>query len=257
MKVRPGDIQIVDLAQPHVSSAQGSSTIVLTVQREILSEMLPDRADPHGMILAGDRGAGALLADYIKSLYARLGTVEASEAPFVARATVHMIAACLQPSAHTAARARAQIEGVIADRIKRFIDDNLGSCDLSPASICHRFRISRTQLYRVFESLGGVANYIQARRLDRAFALLRDPLYRHRRVFEIAFNSGFASMAHFSGAFRRQFGFSPSDVRAGIDLSSVSDCIQPDRVHIADGYEDWIRQLGRSRPQAASPQPVV
>src|SRR5579885_2231593 len=181
MKVRPGDIQIVDMAQPHISSAQGSSTIVLAVQRNALAEMLPDHTDPHGVILAGDRGAGALLADYIKSLYRRMDTVEAAEAPFIARATLHMLAACLQPSARTSERARMQIEGVIAERI------------------------TRSQLYRIFEPLGGVANYIQARRLDRAFAQLRDPLHRNRKVFEIAFNVGFSSMAHFSGAFRRQF----------------------------------------------------
>lgn len=145
MKVRPGDIQIVDMAQQHISSAQGSSTIVLAVQRNALAEMLPDHTDPHGVILAGDRGAGALLADYIKSLYRRMDTVEVAEAPFIARATLHMLAACLQPSARTSERARMQIEGVIAERIKRYIGENVGARELSPAELCKRFRISRSQ----------------------------------------------------------------------------------------------------------------
>lgn len=254
MKVRPGDIQIVDMAQPHVSTAQGSSTIVLAVQRNVLTELLPDSADPHGIILAGDRGAGALLADYIKSLYTRMETVDAAEAPFVARATVNMIAACLQPSARTADRARVQIEGVIADRIKRYIGENLGSRELSPAALCRRFRISRSQLYRTFEPLGGVASYIQTRRLEHAFALLRDPMFQGRKIFEIAFASGFSSVAHFSVAFRRQFGFSPSDARADIDFSSASRDRQPRSLEA--GYEDWIRHLGRGPVQSESQQLV-
>lgn len=244
MKVRPGDIQIVDMAQPHISSAQGSSTIVLAVQRNALAEMLPDHTDPHGVILAGDRGAGALLADYIKSLYRRMDTVEAAEAPFIARATLHMLAACLQPSARTSERARMQIEGVIAERIKRYIGENVGARELSPAELCKRFRISRSQLYRIFEPLGGVANYIQARRLDRAFAQLRDPLHRNRKVFEIAFNVGFSSMAHFSGAFRRQFGMSPTELRAGVLAGPpVAKILAPARSEA--GYEDWLRDLAR------------
>ena len=252
MNVRPGDIQILDLTQPHVSDARNSSTIVITVQRDLMARMLPPRVDPHGVVLKGDRGTGALLADYIASLFRRLESVEEAEAPFVANATAQMIAACLQPSMRTAGRARAQIEGVVADRIKRYIEANLGSRDLSPAALCSRFRISRAQLYRIFEPLGGVASYIQARRLDRALAVLRDPAHRGSRVFEIAFDAGFSSIAHFSAAFRRQFGFSPSDAR--IELESIAtDHDRESNPGLAPGYEDWIRWLGRRpSPHAAS-----
>ena len=255
MNVRSGDIQVVDLAQPHTSSAKNSSTIVITVQRDLMTRMLPPRVDPHGVVLQGDRGAGALLADYMASLFRRLESVNEAEAPFVANATAQMIAACLQPSLNTAARARAQIEGVIADRIKRHIEANLGSRDLSPAGLCARFRLSRGQLYRIFEPVGGVAGYIQARRLDRALALLRDPSHRGRRVFEIALDAGFSSIAHFSAAFRRQFGFSPSDARLEVDLAAMNHHRAPNPGLVA-GYEDWIRWLGR-RPPVAGPTALV
>ncbi|HTR63935.1 MAG TPA: helix-turn-helix domain-containing protein [Candidatus Binataceae bacterium] len=257
MNVRPGDIQILDLAQPHVSSARNSSTIVITVQRDLMERMLPPRVDPHGVVLRGDRGTGALLADYMASLFRRLDSVDEAEAPFVANATSQMIAACLAPSIHTAARARAQIEGVIADRIKRHIEANVGSRDLSPAALCARFRISRAQLYRVFEPVGGVAGYVQARRLDHALARLRDPAHRGRRVFEIAYEAGFSSIAHFSAAFRRQFGFSPSDVRAEIDSSAIDHGHAPNP-GLVSGYENWIRWLGRRpSPNVISTDPVV
>jgi AraC-like DNA-binding protein len=255
MNVRSGDIQVLDLAQPHVSSANNSSTIVITVQRDLMIRMLPPRVDPHGVVLQGDRGAGALLADYMASLFRRLESVDEAEAPFVANATAQMIAACLQPSIHTAARARTQIEGVIADRIKRYIEANLGSRDLSPATLCARFRLSRAQLYRIFEPVGGVAGYIQARRLDRALALLRNPAHRGRRVFEIAFDAGFSSIAHFSAAFRRQFGFSPSDARLEVHPAAVNQGRETNSSLVA-GYEDWIRWLGR-RPPADSSISVV
>jgi len=255
MNVRPGDIQVLDLAQPHVSDAQNSSTIVITVQRDLMARMLPARVDPHGVVLKGDRGTGALLADYMTSLFRRLDSVDEAEAPFVANATAQMIAACLQPSVHTAVQARAQIDGVIADRIKRHIEANLRSRDLSPAALCSRFRISRAHLYRIFEPVGGVAGYIQARRLDRALALLRDPSHRGRRIFEIAFEAGFSSIAHFSAAFRRQFGFSPSDVRIEIDSIAIDHGHAPNP-GLVSGYENWIRWLGR-RPSPSISTGVV
>jgi transcriptional regulator GlxA family with amidase domain len=73
----------------------------------------------------------------------------------------------------------------------------------------------------MFERLGGVADYVETRRLGRAYGQLRDPLHQHRRVFEIALNAGFASMSHFSGAFRHRFGLSPSDLRATVRFARV------------------------------------
>jgi hypothetical protein len=154
MKVRPGDIQILDLAQPHRSTVLNSATVVIMVRRDLMMELVPTRADLHGVILRGDGGAGGLLADYMRSLFARLPTVDRTEAPFIARATAQMIAACFNPTAATTSRARAQIEGTVTDRLKTYIDANLRSSDLSPDDLCRRFRISRTQLYRLFEPLG-------------------------------------------------------------------------------------------------------
>jgi AraC-like DNA-binding protein len=242
MNVRPGDIQIVDLARPHVSTVHDSSTILAVVRRDLMTKVLPAGADLHGVVLRGGRGSGGLLADYMRSLFSRLESIDASTAPFLARATVQMIAACVQSSADAGARAPVQIEGVIAERLKRYIEQNLGSRDLSPEVLCRRFRISRTQLYRMFEPLGGVAAYIQVRRLDRAYALLRDPIYRHRRVFEIALAAGFLNITHFNGAFRRQFGLSPNETRANLQSESE------DRVPTAQGYEQWVKCL---RPASA------
>jgi AraC-like DNA-binding protein len=248
MNVRAGDIQIVDLAQPHTSIARGSATIVMTVPREVLSEMLPPSADLHGVVLRGDRGAGGLLADYMKSLFSRLESVEAAQAPAIARVTIEMVAACSYPTADTAARARAPIEGVVLDRIKRYIDENLGSRELSPHSLSQRFRVSRSQLYRMFEPVGGVAGYIQTRRLDCAFAQLRNPLQRHRRIFEIAFDSGFSSISHFNAAFRRQFGVSPGELRETLGQAIPHNKVTAIQSRAEVGYEDWIRGLAQRSP---------
>ncbi len=54
---------------------------------------------------------------------------------------------------------------------------------------------------------------IAEERLRRAHRRLLDPAQRHRRVAEIAFQSGFSSTGTFTEAFRRRYGITPRDLR--------------------------------------------
>jgi AraC-like DNA-binding protein len=139
---------------------------------------------------AADQGTGGLLIDYMRSLIARADAITAADAPFVARATTEMIAACFDSTAETMARARTPIEAMTLERIQRHIGATLGSPGLHPEAPCGQFRISRTQLYRLFEPLGGVAAYIQEQRLARAYAELSDATHGHRRIFDIRREGG-------------------------------------------------------------------
>ena len=56
-------------------------------------------------------------------------------------------------------------------------------------------------------------HHLLAARLEKVAALLRDPLWRDRRVADIANEAGFTDLSHFNRAFRRRFGMTPSDMR--------------------------------------------
>jgi AraC-like DNA-binding protein len=96
---------------------------------------------------------------------------------------------------------------------------------LEPDKLCREAAMSRSQLYRVVEREGGVANYIKRRRLSESFVLLSD-VSRSVAVGKIAEALCFSDAASFSRAFRREFGISPSEVRAaamaGLPVASCS-----------------------------------
>jgi AraC-like DNA-binding protein len=242
--LRPGDVQILDLSQPNQTHAERSGTIAVMVPRDTLRQTLPD-GDLHGLVLRGDRGAGALLADYMRSLMGRAAAITTADAPFVAHATTEMIAACFRTTAETMARARSAIEAATVERIQRYVEANLASPDLLPDLLCARFALSRTQLYRLFEPLGGVAGYIQEKRLARAYSELADLKQGHRRIYDIAFDLGFTSEAHFSRIFRRTFGVSPSDVRGRRVAAANEPSVIKATAVADDGYEAWVRNLRR------------
>ncbi|WP_245329086.1 helix-turn-helix transcriptional regulator [Bradyrhizobium centrolobii] len=77
--------------------------------------------------------------------------------------------------------------------------------------MAQQLRISRSNLYRAFESVGGVAGYIQRKRLRAAHAELVGSA--DRQVQEIAYRHGFKLASDFARAFRREFGVSPREMR--------------------------------------------
>jgi AraC-like DNA-binding protein len=241
--LRPGDVQILDLAQPNITAAKASGTIAIVVPRDTLRRALPTAGDLHGLVLRGDSGTGGLLADYMRSLVARADAITMADAPLIAQATTDMIAACSYSTAETVERARTAIEMTMLERIQRHISTRLDSPELHAEALCGLFGISRTRLYRLFEPLGGVASYIQEQRLGRAYAELSNPARNHRRIYEIAFGLGFSSEAHFSRIFRSTFGLSPSDVRARAHALLSAGGRQVTARPAEGGYEDWVRQL--------------
>ena len=73
--------------------------------------------------------------------------------------------------------------------------------------------MSRSQLYRLLEGEGGVIRYIQRHRLRAIHAALSDPA-NEKPIAAIAESCGFYEASTFSRIFRREFGATPSDVRA-------------------------------------------
>ncbi|MFI5571895.1 helix-turn-helix domain-containing protein [Streptomyces sp. NPDC051740] len=70
------------------------------------------------------------------------------------------------------------------------------------------------QLFR--DEPESVAATLRHRRLEHCHADLTDPRLRHRTISETALRWGFQRPADFSRAFRRAYGVSPSEARAGL-----------------------------------------
>ena len=99
-------------------------------------------------------------------------------------------------------------------QIKGYIETHLGNPLLNPERIAGANQLSVRTLHYLFKGTGqSVSDYIWDRRLERSRQELQAPAFSDRTVTEIALASGFNSMSHFSSAFRRRYGVSPSSVR--------------------------------------------
>ena len=94
--------------------------------------------------------------------------------------------------------------------------------------LCRELGMSRSSLYRLLESEGGVTQYIQRLRLSESLAQLSNPSNR-KPIAIIAYELGMVDPSAFSRAFRRQFGISPSDAREAAQAGLVPPIAQAHR----------------------------
>ncbi|WP_116079667.1 transcriptional regulator FeaR [Pseudomonas sp. A-RE-26] len=126
----------------------------------------------------------------------------------VPRALVALLASVLEY------RASDHSPGWQLHEVQSLIQQRLESPRLSPALLAEELGISSRQLYRLFEASGdSVCRYILRERLSKAAQDLRDPVCAHRSITDIGSYWGFADSAHFSKAFKRQTGLTPSSYR--------------------------------------------
>ena len=153
-----------------------------------------------------------LLAHYLEGLASSLPGMSEAELPHIVEATRSVLAASLSAAAPTGAPEAVHVERARFSRIRRIIQQNLASPRLGPGRLCQLAETSRSQLYRLFEPFGGVARFIQGERLARAHLSLSNAEDR-RDILRIAEEVGFFDPSAFSRAFRREFAYSPSDLR--------------------------------------------
>lgn len=187
-----------------------------------------------------DTPQGRMLADYMLLLERNLPSLPREDASRVGSAVQAMIEACLAPCADGLVRAGSQINVTLMERVRRAVGKHLHSPSLGPAKLCREAAVSRSHLYRLLESEGGVARYIQRRRLSESFTLLSDTA-NTLSIGSIAEALCFADASSFSRAFRREFGMAPGDVRASCrgglrpaasaitsehDIQTFADCLR-------------------------------
>lgn len=214
-----GLVQVHPLGRTFEGEVTDSEMLMLVVPRDFCRDAVGklDAAE----FTALDSGMGRLFADFMIGLAASLPALGAGDLWGLASATKAMITACVAPTVDHLDAAHDPIGTVLLERARRFVSANLYDPDLDAEMLRRALGISRTRLYRLFEASGGVVNYIQHRRLVDAHAALANQS-DGRRILDIAEERGFSDGSDFSRAFKRKFGYSPSEVRMrGLGEGSV------------------------------------
>lgn len=213
----PGEAVILTGAEPALFGGSDQKCVhLLRVPVRLLSPLVADLDAAYGRLIPADNPALRLLTGY----FGILEEAETFDAPELRRQTVTHIHD-LVALAIGATRDAAEIAGCRGARaarlraIKQDIANRLDQPDLSVATIAARHRLTPRWIQRLFESEGTTfTEYVLAQRLVRAHRLLTDSRQAGVKISAIALDTGFGDLSYFNRAFRRQYGMTPSELRA-------------------------------------------
>lgn len=213
-----GDLVLWDTSRPFESGVLGTQplhVVLLSLPRTAL----PLRSDRVERLLAeripADRGMGAILAQYMRSLAAHGEECAPVELEQLGSVALDLAGACLaaQIGAADELSEESRTRALLA-RIDTFIGHNLGDPELSPSAVAARHSMSLRRLQLLFRERGeSVAAMIRRRRLQHCREDLADPGQLAVPVHTVALRWGFTNASVFSRLFRDTYGASPSEFR--------------------------------------------
>lgn len=210
-ELTPGAVHVQSLKSEFRGRADALEVVHLFIPRDFCRDEVAVLDAAENTVI--DTGLGRLLADYLLNLEARLHLMSEADLPGLLTSMRALVLACLTPRPEALFDARHAIHATLLERARQLVQSRLFAPSLGADELCLELGVSRSQLYRMFEAEGGVVRYIRKRRLLDAHAALANA-GDHRTIVEIAAERGFMDAAEFSRAFKREFGYRPTDVRS-------------------------------------------
>jgi AraC-like DNA-binding protein len=199
------------LGQVSSSKRSAIQRVDLLLSRDTFRDIAPLLDAATGSVL--DAPLGRFLSDFLQTLLKQLPLFVANDAPHLTIAIGKLVAACVAPSSARVEAARMLIDVGRLEKIRQTVRAHLQSPLLGPQMLCRQVGMSRSSLYRLLDSEGGIASYIQRHRLMEARSRLSD-IRNTQSIAAMARDLCFNDSSSFSRAFRAMFGLSPGDARA-------------------------------------------
>lgn len=214
--IAPDQLLFVDLSKPIIIEVQSTNLLSLNIPTALLSPLVEIKDGLHGTVLSEEPHA-RLLANYMKALEHVARDIQIKDVAAITDSMLRMVANCLinakpeRPS--KVSNDDTSNVKISLLQIKHAIDAQIEIPSLGLDSLMQQFHVSRATIYRMFEPLGGVATYIQNRKLDYAYRELSKHGEKKHNVSKLAYKLGFSHPPAFSRAFKAKFGIKPSEVK--------------------------------------------
>jgi AraC-like DNA-binding protein len=212
-----GAVVLSNSEQNSITFPSQCRMLAVNLRRQLLRPLLRDfdaiLARPISNHIDGLR----LLSTYIEGLIDE-SELNSADAARLVVTQIYDLAALIMGATRDAAEI-AKGRGLRVARlraIKADIAEKLAGPNLSVQAVAMRQGVSPRYVQILFEEEGTTfSQYVIGQRLARAYRLLTDPRFADRSITSVAFDVGFGDLTYFSRVFRRCYGGTPSEVRAG------------------------------------------
>ncbi|AWC21662.1 Virulence regulon transcriptional activator VirF [Aminobacter sp. MSH1] len=196
----------------------GFTYVNLRFERKALQPLVGDVSKLMMRPIAVDQGPMHLLLSYATALQQLDDALPGDMARKVASHLLDLTALTL--GATREAEQVAIGRGLRAARLAAIKADISARADLrglSAEAVAAEHRLSARYVRKLFEGEGlSFTAFALGQRLMRAHRMLADPIWAGHSIIDIAYEAGFNDLSYFNRAFRKRYGVTPSDIRAGV-----------------------------------------
>jgi AraC-like DNA-binding protein len=223
-----GDAVLLSAADVMRVDVASGTHALCTLSRQRLAALVAGLEDAFMRPVPRDTEALQLLTCYVRHIDDQQSLATAELRSLVVNHVYDLVALALGATRDAAAIANGR--GVCAARlhaIKTEILNSLNRHELSLAGLAARHGVTPRRVQMLFESDGTTfSRFLLDQRLACAHRMLSSPLLAERTIGTIAYEAGFGDVSHFNRAFRRRYGETPSDVRAGSRRSNCRSSVE-------------------------------
>ncbi len=252
VRAAPGSLQFRNLGRPTMSRLDRIDVLTLLIPAAQTPSVLLER-DVHGLAIPPDQPIVRLVESLMRETWRQAPTLDDEQLDAGVQALMLVLTRLVGHKATVGEIEIAALRHAVRRSAAQYVEAELlaGRMAIPAGAIAAHMGVSRATLYRAFDDEGGVARYIQDRRLRLARSALRR---RHgaepgsasiATIAEIAETYGFPSASHFSRLFKARFGYSPSEVEAPTVVPGVAMSEGPIR---HDLLVSWLADLGAGGP---------
>jgi len=211
--VEPGQFVLLDNTRFYQMEMDTEhEALDLMIPQGWLEKYLPDPEALLARPIEARSGWGAPLGALLETMVAGLDDAPLPR-PLIAEQVGHLLG--LATGFHEPAEG-SRHRGQLARKILRRIESSYADPDLSPEAVASEVGISRRYLQTLLAGSGtSFVQELNATRLDRASDMLSDPRADGLPIAEVAYRTGFLDAGYFTRLFRKRFGITPREWRAG------------------------------------------
>ena len=234
LEIGVGQVTIIDLAHPFAFRSDGADLVWGSLPRDRVPNI--DRLGRReGATSWGlETPEGRAIAATVVAVADELPTARLEDASSIATRIAEVV---------DEAMSRGPFEPsqeALATSMRSFLRDQLDDLDLGIEALQRTFHCSRSAVYRLFESEGGVSSFIRRERLQRCYEELTVRTSLPRRVAEVATRWGFDNPSHFNRLFKSEFGATPSTIATRARMRGLAlDQPGADASRLIEQFHDW------------------
>lgn len=218
-----GDMALYDANEWHrITMPQAASKIIITIPRELLNQRINNLANLTAKKISAKSGIGAVTSSFIQTTVNQLHCIDKSSFLEMTEPVLDILTLSLNQLNPSSIHLSGTQSSTLF-HVKKYIKKHCDNSELTPEIISHAVGLSVRYMNNLFNTEEtSLMRYVAQQRLCLVHSWLSNQRLLHRSITELAIQSGFNNMAHFSRVFKTKYGMCPRQFREKIKETSFT-----------------------------------